>query len=206
MFRLYHGTLDRDPDARGFDGWSDRLEKGQYSLTEVVNGFIKSAEFNNKYGNTTNAEFVTLLYNNVLDRNPDDNGLSAWSDRLELGVERADVVRGFTQSQEYIRNSAIDCVTFMSEIYENDTLEGGGGNDTFVFSDRFGSDTITDFNKVGSDVIDLSDVSSISDWSDLKSSHLRTLNGDAAIDAGDANFILLNDVNVNDLTADDFLF
>ena len=40
-------------------------------LSQVATGFINSAEFKALYGNNpSNAEFVTLLYDNVLHRAP----------------------------------------------------------------------------------------------------------------------------------------
>jgi Ca2+-binding RTX toxin-like protein len=44
---------------------------------------------------------VTLLYNNVLDREPDASGLSAWVTRLSEGSSREQIVIGFAQSPEF---------------------------------------------------------------------------------------------------------
>jgi Ca2+-binding RTX toxin-like protein len=48
----------------------------------------------------------------------------------------------------------------------NDRLTGGSGNDTFVFADGGGADIITDY-KVGQDMVDLTGVAGVSDFSDL---------------------------------------
>ncbi|MCP9481908.1 M10 family metallopeptidase C-terminal domain-containing protein [Shimia sp. CNT1-13L.2] len=94
----------------------------------------------------------------------------------------------------------------------NDTLTGGSQADVFVFSDGFGQDVITDFNKVDSEDINLAGVTAITDYADLISSHLVNSGGDAMIVDG-ANSILLQGVAYNDVlnglngyTADDFIF
>jgi serralysin len=59
------------------------IDRGGASLQAVANGFIGSPEFLTRYGaSTTNTEFVTLLYNNVLNRDPDTGGLQNWLDAL----------------------------------------------------------------------------------------------------------------------------
>ena len=84
----------------------------------------------------------------------------------------------------------------------NDMLEGGGGEDVFYFESNGGNDTITDFS-VTDDSIDLREFSGISSFSDLT----ITQDGDDAVidlSAHGGGTIRLEDVNVNDLGADDF--
>ncbi|MEP3846646.1 MAG: calcium-binding protein [Paracoccaceae bacterium] len=86
----------------------------------------------------------------------------------------------------------------------NDTLTGNGGDDVFVFNDGFGNDVVTDFD-IGRDVIDLSDVSSISDWADLQEN--MNQNGDNVIIEGSSgNDIELTDLDMSLLTSNDFIF
>ena len=88
----------------------------------------------------------------------------------------------------------------------NDLLSGGSGNDIFVFSDGFGSDTITDFAS-GLDRIDLSGVSGITDWNDLTASHLTTGANCAVIIVDGANSIELSGITSTDqIQAMDFIF
>ncbi|MEL7016273.1 MAG: LamG-like jellyroll fold domain-containing protein [Pseudomonadota bacterium] len=89
----------------------------------------------------------------------------------------------------------------------DDTLEGNSGNDIFVFADEFGTDFIEDFNDgAGSDQIDLSAVTGITDFDDLINNHLTTdANGNTIISDG-INSITLNGVEVMSLMADDFIF
>ncbi|HEY4029876.1 MAG TPA: DUF4214 domain-containing protein, partial [Caulobacteraceae bacterium] len=101
VYRVYEATLNRAPDQEGLADWVHSLNGGT-SLQTVVNGFVSSQEFQSKYGALSNSDFVTLLYNNVLHRAPDDAGLSDWLAALSSGTTRAQVVLDFSESQEDI--------------------------------------------------------------------------------------------------------
>lgn len=88
----------------------------------------------------------------------------------------------------------------------NDTLEGRFNADTFIFSDGFGVDLIVDFSATNtSERIDLSAVTNITDYDDLIASHLIVTDGLVEIVDGD-NRIVLQDVDIADLDATDFIF
>ena len=104
VFRLFNAAFDRSPDAVGQSFHTNSLENGA-TITNVAVGFISSPEFLQRYGSTTNNEFVTLLYNNVLDRNPDSSGLQYWTSLLQSGARsRAEVLVGFSESPEHIED------------------------------------------------------------------------------------------------------
>ena len=68
---------------------------------KVATGFIGSAEFQDLYGaSPTNAQFIELLYTNVLNRVPDPAGYDYWSDKMDNGLTRELVLIGFSESQE----------------------------------------------------------------------------------------------------------
>ncbi|QYG95065.1 DUF4214 domain-containing protein [Iamia sp. SCSIO 61187] len=99
--RLYLGLFDRSPSDTDLDYWVGQLESGR-TLTSVASFFGRSFEFNRLYGrDTTDEEFVTLLYANVLDREPDAEGLEFWLGELERGVKRSKVALLFTESPEF---------------------------------------------------------------------------------------------------------
>ncbi|MEO0937113.1 MAG: DUF4214 domain-containing protein [Pseudomonadota bacterium] len=140
VFRLYQATLDRAPDAGGLDRWSGTLADGT-SRQEVASGFVNSPEFQQEYGDLGDEAFVTLLYNNVLNRAPDPGGLARWTNDLASGSGREDVVVGFSQSQEFIRDTAPDVLAYMKarpgDVFQggvgDDILAGGYLSDVFIF-------------------------------------------------------------------------
>ena len=87
----------------------------------------------------------------------------------------------------------------------NDTLLGKKGHDRFVFSD--GTDKVIDFDtSTNREKIDLTGVATITDFKDLKASHLSMKKGSAHIDDGNGNSMTLIDIDIADLSRGDFLF
>ena len=104
VYRLYRASFNRTPDDLGFSVNVSALEDRGLSFKEVADAFLQSAEFAANYGSAVStADFVTLLYNNVLNRSPDEDGFNAWSSDLDAGLlDRTDVLVGFSESQENI--------------------------------------------------------------------------------------------------------
>ncbi len=100
--RLYDTVFGRLPDAPGLVAWKDALEGGQASLVQVAGSFTASAEFRGQYGNLNNRDFANALYVNTLDRAADQAGLEHWTNALNSGVSRAEVVLAFSESREHI--------------------------------------------------------------------------------------------------------
>ena len=71
------------------------------TLAQVASAFIASDEFETRYGlSPDDDEFLTGLYNNVLDRDPDEGGFEYWMGQLEGGASRSDVLASFSESEE----------------------------------------------------------------------------------------------------------
>ena len=127
VYRMYRATLDRDLDLGGFINWSGRMADGMTFVT-AVSGFTRSAEFTQTYGDTSDRAFVTLLYDNVLDRARDAAGLANWSGRLDSGaMSREQVVQGFAQSVEFITATMPDLAAWVRAQGVDDVLDGAGG-------------------------------------------------------------------------------
>lgn len=106
VVRLYLAYFDRAPDYNGVVHWMGRFQAGM-ALADISQAFAQSAEFAQKYGQKTNAEFVQLVYRNVLGRQPDPTGYSFWVGQLDAGrVSRGGVMVNFSQSPEYAAASA----------------------------------------------------------------------------------------------------
>lgn len=100
-YRLYEAAFDRDPDLEGLGYWISALDKGT-SLESVAKVFIDSDEFHNLYGsNISNEEFVTSMYQNTLDRAPDQGGFDYWVNELGSGsINEAQGLAYFSESNE----------------------------------------------------------------------------------------------------------
>lgn len=133
VYRLYGATLGREPGGSGFQAWFNGLNSEAITLDQAAGGFIASPEFELTYGALSDADFVQLLYQNVLGRNADPAGLAGWLDFLaDEDNTRADVVLGFSESAEYRNRTSASLDTFMRDGPPewNDVLEGGAGDDT----------------------------------------------------------------------------
>ena len=90
--------------AQGVYALSDASANYKGTLS-IASGFTQSLEFISHYGSLSDAQFVTQLYSNILDRTPDTLGLSGWESQLKNGVSREHVLVGFADSAEAIANA-----------------------------------------------------------------------------------------------------
>ena len=156
VYRLFRAIFDRDPDPGGYTAWTDTLASGTMGFARVVDSFMGSPEFRATYGGATDSQtFVTLLYNNVLDRAPEPNSLSGWVTALEGGMNRVAVVSAFMASPEFVDRTADGLTAFMTGLGEDDVLRADAGSDILsggLYADRFvfvsdgaaGTVTVTD--------------------------------------------------------------
>lgn len=78
-YRLYKAAFDRTPDAGGLGFWMYYLDRG-FNLVDAADNFLNSDEFRAMYGaNPTNDNFVRLLYQHVMHRDPDAEGYAFWN-------------------------------------------------------------------------------------------------------------------------------
>ena len=99
--RLYSLCLNRAPDKAGCEHWTTLLASGARNGASVAYGFCLSAEI--KRRNLSNAAYVEILYNALMDRQSDASGKAHWVDLLEKGISRVGVFRGFAESAEFTR-------------------------------------------------------------------------------------------------------
>ena len=98
--RIYTYVLDREPETEGAAFWTDELYKFSRTGAEVAQGFIFSQEFIDR--NTTDEQFVTILYKTFFGREADEAGLKYWLEQLSSGtMDRVTVANGFIFSQEW---------------------------------------------------------------------------------------------------------
>ncbi|NQZ07055.1 MAG: DUF4214 domain-containing protein [Algicola sp.] len=115
--RVYLATIARTADVGGARYHLNRLRR-VVSKQGLVDAFVGSAEFQLKYGELSNADFVRLVYQNVLGREADEAGFDSWLERLNTEqYSREGMMLFFIESQEYIathdKRLAIDVLSIL---------------------------------------------------------------------------------------------
>lgn len=102
--RLYSAAFRRAPDESGLKYWTEMVNDPQTSFKSVAQSFIDSAEFSDLVpSSSSDEEFCSALYQNVLGRAPESSGLEFWTVHLGIGLfNRADVLCGLAESPENI--------------------------------------------------------------------------------------------------------
>jgi Domain of unknown function (DUF4214)/Peptidase M10 serralysin C terminal/Putative Ig domain len=105
-YGLYQAVFRRTPDLDGLGFWINALDKGA-SMLDVTRTFISSPEFVSTYSTLNNADFVNLVYVNVLGRNPDAGGAQHWTSGLNANlIDRGVMMLDFVKSPEFQGNLA----------------------------------------------------------------------------------------------------
>jgi hypothetical protein len=71
--------------------------------------FLDCNEFTSRFGdddNMSNQNFVQLMYENVLDRAGENSGVLYWTDAMNNGLTREDVLIQFASSHENVTGAA----------------------------------------------------------------------------------------------------
>ena len=77
--RFYIAMFNKTPEKGGLDYWSKELsEKGRDEVAQAIISFVESVD-----GATTNSEFIGNVYNNIMCRDPDHDGMDYWIDVIE---------------------------------------------------------------------------------------------------------------------------
>lgn len=99
--RLFYQTaFGRLPDASGWTAYGAAIQGGSSDAT-VAGNFAASSEFTTLISGKTNAQIVTLIYQNALGRAPDSAGLTTWTAYLTTGGGTlAGLIQAFALSDE----------------------------------------------------------------------------------------------------------
>lgn len=99
IVRLYLGFLDRVPDATGIEFWIDRRRTGT-DLTTIATQFAEASSF--ELGSRlSNQAFVQRVYETILDRPAELEGLAFWVGRLNDGMPRGRLLLEVSESVEH---------------------------------------------------------------------------------------------------------
>ena len=102
--RLYAAAFDRFPRQGGLNFWIDRYESG-LSLVQIAKQFVQSPEFDQRFGDLGDTEFVEQLFLNILGREGAQSGIDFWVGLLERGVSSAKVLSQLSDSPENRRKT-----------------------------------------------------------------------------------------------------
>jgi uncharacterized protein (DUF1800 family) len=108
---LYIAYFSRVPDANGLSYWINEFKNGM-TLDQIGESFYSAGlQYSAQTGYTptmSNADFVTVIYKNVLGRpTPDKEGLAYWSNALSSGSEtRGTLVRTILNSAHTFKGDA----------------------------------------------------------------------------------------------------
>ena len=104
--RFYQECLGRTPGSNSLNNWTNYLLNGEKTGAEVAYGFAFSPEFLGM--NTTDEEFLYVLYEAFFDRQPDQAGYDRWLSELSsqtpivgLIAARKNVLNGFLGAPEF---------------------------------------------------------------------------------------------------------
>ena len=115
---LYVGYLGRAADQAGLDFWTNAIVNGTSTIESVALGFTLSQEYTSKYEGLSNEELVAAIYQNVLGRAADADGLAFWVGELEKGVQTpATLLAAMLNSLGEIDQKVIDNKVYVANAY-----------------------------------------------------------------------------------------
>lgn len=185
------------------------VETGSNYSTEATGMGLSAEDFYNATltrGNADNIALVKSVFSgkDLLKGGSAKDNLNGFNGADEVfGRAGNDILSGGKGSDKVFGGNGNDKINGGAG---NDIQTGGKGADDFIFKGAFGKDVIKDFaSKNNAEDIDLSGVSQINGYQDLKNNHMSQKGDDVLIKAG-VNSIRLEDVDISDLDAQDFLF
>jgi hypothetical protein len=97
--RVYAEALGRIPDLTGRSFWLNQLLNQDVSASSVAVAILNSQEFTDK--DLDNEEFVEILYKVFFDRTASEDEIANWTEALEIGATRSQLVNEFAASSEW---------------------------------------------------------------------------------------------------------
>jgi hypothetical protein len=106
---LYVAYFNRAPDATGLLFWGSVLADGM-SMNQIARQFFDQPETQALYGGSSETgDFLTIVYSNILGRNPDAAGFDYWTGVLDSGaVDRSEFILAMIEGAKAATGSTID--------------------------------------------------------------------------------------------------
>lgn len=97
IFEVFSG---KTAEAKYIKEWTLKLKNKESTLENYT---IDTVNQNKEYiNNIEDNEFITILYNALLNRQPDEPGFKGWIAQLESGVTKEKIIKDFLKSEEFI--------------------------------------------------------------------------------------------------------
>lgn len=94
--RVCQTLLGHGPEGTEAD-WIDDLDKGTITPTQIAQQILSGIEYE--------TEYVTNIYNTVLNRAPDQGGLDSWVRQMQSGMNQLDVFKSFLNGPEFYQQA-----------------------------------------------------------------------------------------------------
>lgn len=86
LIELYIGTFNRAPAQAGLAYWVDVVTVDGWSIEDVAASFFDQTETIEAYPESMPTEtYIDTVFNNVLGRSPENEGLAYWTTALDTG-------------------------------------------------------------------------------------------------------------------------
>ena len=97
--RGYREVLSREGELEGIEYWAHGINYNLFAPKACMESFFHSQEYINRHQN--NADYVETLYRAFMGRKSDAGGKASWVEKLNAGMSRDEVMKGFSDSQEF---------------------------------------------------------------------------------------------------------
>jgi Ca2+-binding RTX toxin-like protein len=139
-YRIYVGITGEEPSEAALEGIALDLAQGD-TVLDIATDLFDSDASTALYGGTTDAEFVTLVYQTLLERGADPFALTYWPAQLDAGtMTRPQVISILALGAGATNAKADDMLDHLRGLGEDDRLDGGPDDDVLfggILSDTF---------------------------------------------------------------------
>jgi hypothetical protein len=111
---LYVGVLGRDAEYGGWLFQRDALMNGINTHDPLIRNFLSSQEFALRNGTLSDSQFVTLMYRQILLREPNSDEVAFQTSVLTGGISRSVLTLSFLLSQEFVIGTGPRLIAFLS--------------------------------------------------------------------------------------------
>ena len=96
---IYSNILSRKPTEEELSEKAEALTSGKYTMSDFLCDLVFSDEYYRK--NTTDKEYITMIYKTLLGRDPDEEGMNGWTAEMMNGRSRRRILSDFVNSEEF---------------------------------------------------------------------------------------------------------